>query len=184
MRAKRNAVILFDLPPQVVELWKEQWHNQDTEVSTATSWSQAESLSRDALLITTLQQLEELHILDIRRLKKRGTEVVVALSVDQAERMADILQMQVGAAFLESSDCLPFIDPLKLRYGKGGLTARERQVLQLATYGCTNLAIALLLGLNVDTVKTYKYQPTRSLRVYGWRAAAEAAVQRGLIDAP
>jgi DNA-binding NarL/FixJ family response regulator len=63
------------------------------------------------------------------------------------------------------------------------LTAREREILQLAASGSTNAAIALKLGISRRTVEAHRANLLRKLRLRSATELVRFAVRRGLISA-
>ena len=65
----------------------------------------------------------------------------------------------------------------------GGLTRREREVLQLLAEGCANKAVAKVLGISVKTAETHR---ARIMRKLGMKSVAELvryAIRNGFIEA-
>jgi DNA-binding NarL/FixJ family response regulator len=61
------------------------------------------------------------------------------------------------------------------------LTAREREVLQLATEGCTNARIAARLGISRRTVETHRANIYKKLLVGSHTELVAFALRRGLL---
>lgn len=64
------------------------------------------------------------------------------------------------------------------------LTARERQVLQMAAHGLNNPAIAQQLGLSVRTVEMHRAHLMQKLRLKNQTDLVRYAVKRGLVESP
>lgn len=62
------------------------------------------------------------------------------------------------------------------------LSEREKQVLELASYGNTNNEIAKRLFISEDTVKTHFQRAFRLLEVRDRAAAVAKALRKGLIE--
>ncbi|MFM7718272.1 MAG: LuxR C-terminal-related transcriptional regulator [Actinomycetota bacterium] len=65
--------------------------------------------------------------------------------------------------------------------GSIALSAREREILQLAAWGCSNREIGMRLYISSDTVKTHLEHACGKLDVAGRTAAVAEALRRGLI---
>ena len=76
----------------------------------------------------------------------------------------------------------PELQPLPSRLG-GGLTVRERQVLELVAHGNTSRAISTRLTVSPKTVENHKQRIFRKLEVQSQGEAVAVALRRGLIPA-
>lgn len=80
------------------------------------------------------------------------------------------------------------VDAIRQQVATGGradrfesLTARERQVLQLAGHGCTSAQIAMQLGISRRTAETHRANIYKKLQVASQADLVAFALRRGLL---
>jgi two-component system, NarL family, response regulator NreC len=74
--------------------------------------------------------------------------------------------------------------PVKMHPAKGGLTAREREVLKLLAEGRTVRSAASVLGLSVKTVDAHKFNLMRKLGVHNKAELVMWAIQQRVVKLP
>lgn len=67
--------------------------------------------------------------------------------------------------------------------GKGGITRRQRQVLQLIADGCTAREIAAELGISVKTAQTHRAKLMNKVGVHKTSGLVRYAVREGIVAA-
>jgi DNA-binding NarL/FixJ family response regulator len=70
------------------------------------------------------------------------------------------------------------------RRGDGGLTAREREVLQLIAEGQANKQIAAELGVSIKTVEKHRQQVMNKLNIHQIAGLTCYAIAQGIIENP
>jgi DNA-binding NarL/FixJ family response regulator len=69
-----------------------------------------------------------------------------------------------------------FMDPF------GSMSLREKEVVKLVTEGCTSKEIAEKLYLSISTIKTYRSNIMRKLKVKDTAGLIKLAIQKGLVE--
>lgn len=72
----------------------------------------------------------------------------------------------------------------KLQLKKRGLTAREREVLELLAEGKTVRSAATILGLSVKTVDAHKFNLMRKLDIHNKAELVMWAIQQRIVKLP
>src|SRR5271166_2483184 len=74
-----------------------------------------------------------------------------------------------------------FVPPVRGR--ASGLTAREREIVQLIAEGKSNKEMAEILGISVKTVETHRAAIMRKLKLDSMAALVRYAVRNGIMEA-
>jgi two-component system response regulator NreC len=119
-----------------------------------------------------------------------GANGYLPKKVADTELLAAIRATYQGEHFIHSSMTSGLVEELRAREAvnpaksqeKGGLSQREREVLQLLAIGHTNQEIAEKLYLSVKTVETYKARLKEKLGLKGRAELVRYAIQAGLMD--
>ncbi len=131
---------------------------------------------RDDLLILMLTMHDDEHALD--RALSIPVDGFISKSAAIVELVAAIETVRAGGRYL--SDGLPERPP-RGRAATAGLTARERQILQLLSEGLRPGEIADQLYLSIKTVKNHLTSVYTKLDVETGAQAVVEAFQRGLV---
>ncbi len=117
----------------------------------------------------------------IQQAMENGARAFVLKHIDPRDLGAVIRQAIVGAVFQSAS---VFADASAAKAAEAGLTAKEREVLNLLSAGLSNREMAKELWLSQQTVKFHLSNMYRKLDVKSRTAAIQAAQVRGLISNP
>jgi DNA-binding NarL/FixJ family response regulator len=117
----------------------------------------------------------------IKEAMANGARAFVLKHIDPRDLGAAIRQAIVGTAFQSVS---MFADASATIAAEAGLTAKEREVLNLLSAGLSNTEIAKELWLSPQTVKFHLSNIYRKLAVKSRTAAVQVAHEKGLIRNP
>ena len=117
----------------------------------------------------------------IQQAMEAGARAFVLKHIDPRDLGAVIRQAIVGTVFQSAS---VFADASATKAAEAGLTAKEREVLNLLSAGLSNRDIAKELWLSQQTIKFHLSNIYRKLSVNSRTAAIQAAQVRGLISNP
>ncbi len=123
------------------------------------------------------------HVLGALRAGARGYVLKEAASEEVIEAVQAV---RAGRRYV-SSQILDIIDTVLLQEQPApdpltGLTAREREILQLLVEGKTNAEIGQLLSLSAKTVHTYRYRLMEKLDICDLAGLVKFAIRHGLIS--
>lgn len=123
------------------------------------------------------------HVLGALRAGARGYVLKEAASEEVIEAVQAV---RAGRRYV-SSQILDIIDTVLLQEQPApdpltGLTAREREILQLLVEGKTNAEIGQLLSLSAKTVHTYRYRLMEKLDIRDLAGLVKFAIRHGLIS--
>lgn len=114
---------------------------------------------------------------DVHRAMSAGAMAYLTKDADADELAAAILAVHKGRRYLPAS-----LAQAEARRMPGGeLTAREQDVIELLTRGCSNQQIADRLHIAEKTVRIHVSNILAKLRVEDRTQAALAALQRGIV---
>ncbi len=131
------------------------------------------------VVIVMLSASEDASI--IQQAMENGARAFVLKHIDPRDLGAVIRQAIIGTVFQSTS---VFADASATKAAEAGLTAKEREVLNLLSAGLSNREIAKELWLSQQTVKFHLSNMYRKLNVKSRTAAIQAAQTRGLISNP
>jgi DNA-binding NarL/FixJ family response regulator len=117
---------------------------------------------------------------------RAGASGYVLKSVGREELLEAIREVAGGGRFLHGELAGPLLRraalEAKLHIGKGGVTVRDVQVLELLSNGKSNKEIAFALGISDETVKSHLKRLFEKLGVSDRTEAVALALRRHLID--
>ncbi len=121
---------------------------------------------------------------------RAGADGYVTKKVADTELLAAIRATYRGEHFIHSSMTSGLVAEMRHKEvassvekrEQGGLSQREREVLQLLAMGYTNQQIADKMYLSVKTVETYKARLKEKLGLQGRAELVRYAIQTGLLD--
>jgi DNA-binding NarL/FixJ family response regulator len=138
------------------------------------------------ILVLTMHEDESY----LRRMLQAGADGYLPKKAADTELIAAIRATYRGEHFIHSSMTAGLVTDLKKKEvtnlkegeGHGGLSSREKEVLQLLALGYTNQQISDQLYLSVKTVETYKARIKEKLGVQGRAELVRHALQMGLLE--
>jgi two-component system, NarL family, response regulator NreC len=130
------------------------------------------------VLFLTLRGDDEAHGDRVRRLTRQTSAEEL---IEVLKRMGSIDKAVVRAMPRRSSEDRPVE---KLRPKKRGLTAREREVLELLAAGRTVRSAAKILGLSIKTVDAHKFNLMRKLEIHNKAELVMWAIQKRIVKLP
>ena len=144
-------------------------------------------LPRTEILILTMHDSEEL-VREVLRAGARGfvlktdtgrdlVKAIEAVSEHQPFFTAKIAEMVVDG-YLRSGESTPAHARVA-----GGLTPREREVLQLLAEGRSNKQVAVALGISTKTVEAHRVNIMRKLKLHSVAELVRYAVRNRLLSA-
>jgi DNA-binding NarL/FixJ family response regulator len=117
---------------------------------------------------------------------RAGASGYVLKSVGHDELLEAIRAVAAGGRFLHAELAGPLLRraalEARLNVGKGGVTARDVQVLELLSDGKSNKEIAAALGISDETVKSHLKRLFEKLGVSDRTEAVALALRRNLIE--
>ena len=117
---------------------------------------------------------------------RAGAAGYVLKSVGRDELTAAIRAVHGGRRFLHDEIARPLLKravlEAKLRPGRGGLTVRDVQVLELLSDGKSNKEVAATFGISEETVKSHLKRLFEKLGVSDRTEAVALALRQNLID--
>jgi DNA-binding NarL/FixJ family response regulator len=117
---------------------------------------------------------------------RAGAAGYVLKSVGRDELVDAIRAVAGGRRFLHAEIARPLLKravlEAKLHLGRGGLTVRDIQVLELLSDGKSNKEVAVALGISEETVKSHLKRLFEKLGVSDRTEAVALALRQNLID--
>jgi DNA-binding NarL/FixJ family response regulator len=117
---------------------------------------------------------------------RAGANAYLTKSASRANLVEAIRAVQQGESYIQASVTLPLVQVLRAgtQVGCSELTAREKEILSLASKGQNNQRIAKELMLSISTVKTHMRSVFNKLEAKDRTQAVLEAVRRGLVRVP
>jgi two-component system response regulator NreC len=133
---------------------------------------------RSGVMFVTTREDDETHGGEIRSASRRASaeELIEMLREMGSAELAEVREMP-----RRGGDEFP---AEKVRSRRRGLTAREREVLELLAAGRTVRAAAKILGLSVKTVDAHKFNLMRKLGLHNKAELVMWAIQKRIVKLP